>query len=66
MAWSKSISFDVANDIFSPIGIVIIKNEELNIYSSCGKINLQNRTLSGLCKALVVELANLKDKSDDQ
>jgi hypothetical protein len=56
----------MANDIFSPIGIVIIKNEELNIYSSCGKISLQNRTLSGLCKALVVELANSKDKSDGQ
>ena len=60
MAWTQSISIQSANTIFSPIGVIILKNEQLNIYECSGEIKGQNRTLTGLCTAIVVALKDGK------
>ena len=53
MAWSNSIKLGMAETLFNPIGIVIVKNEELNFYECSGFVTGKNRTLTGLCIAIV-------------
>lgn len=56
MAWSSSIKLDMAETLFGPIGIVIVKDEALGIYECSGFITGKNRTLTGLCIAIVSAL----------
>ena len=53
MAWTLSIKLPIARLLFGQVGVEIIENEALGIYECTGDITGQNRTLTGLCMAIV-------------
>lgn len=53
MSWKSSIKLDIAQTLFCPVGITIVKNEKLDFYECSGFVTGKNRTLTGLCIAIV-------------
>ena len=56
MTWKSSIKLDIAQTLFHPVYIAIVKNEELDFYECSGFVTGKHRTLTGLCIAIVSAL----------
>jgi hypothetical protein len=54
----RSITLEGANTIFGVAEIQITRNSELGYYESSGRVQLQNKTLTGLCQEILKQLTN--------